>query len=123
MSMKFEFYRKSLIRFAIVLLVLAALPFSFELILLIDIGGLDLAITFMMLYLGTAYRQVVAKWDAFKQELRLFVRFVSELYMFQPRIFLPHVAASSIVVILTSSALLACLFWIPLMYVSSGFIL
>ena len=120
--MKIELNRKTLIKLACFALLLMVLPFSFELILLVDIGGFDLALTFLMVYLGSVVTLLQAKWDNFKREVAAFVLFVSQLYMFRPRVFLPHLAVSSLVVSLTCSLFLACLFWVPLMYVSSGFI-
>lgn len=122
--MKFNFRvdRKSLIKIGLILVLLAILPFSMEMVLLIDIGGIDFALSFLVIYLGTLYNTILVKWDAFKRELRYLVVFLGELYMFKPRVLVPHVAVSSIVVSVTCSLFLACLFWIPLMYVSSGFI-
>ena len=122
--MKFDFKldRKMLIRIACLGLLLAVMPFSMELILLADIGGLDFALTFFMLYLGAVHNAVLEKWSNFKRGCTEFIVFASQLYMFKPKIFVPHVAASGIVLAITCSMFLAFLFWVPLMYVSSGFI-
>ena len=122
MKFRFELDRKTLIRIACIVLVIALLPFGPELVLLIDIGGIDFAVTFLMLYLATTYNILAAKWDNFKRELDLFIVFLSQLYMFKPKVLVPHAAASGLIVAFTCSLFLACLFWIPVMYVSSGFI-
>ena len=122
--MKFDFKldRKTLIKLACLVLLLAVMPFSMELILLADIGGLDFALTFFMLYLGSMHNTVLEKWSNFKRGCAEFIVFAAQLYMFKPKIFVPHVAVSGVVLSVTCSMILACLFWIPLMYVSSGFI-
>ena len=122
--MKFDFKldRKTLIKIACLILLLAVMPFSMELILLADIGGLDFALTFFMLYLSAMHNAVLEKWADFKKGCAEFIVFASQLYMFKPKIFVPHIAASGIVLAVTCSMVLACLFWVPLMYVSSGFI-
>lgn len=122
MKFKFELDRKTLIRFACIILILALLPFSFELAFLIDLGGIDFAITFLMLFLASSYHALLDKWETFKSDLRAFFVFLAQLYMFKPRIFVSHATASGIILTLTSCLFLACLFWIPLMYVSSGYL-
>ncbi|MBQ15098.1 MAG: hypothetical protein CMQ17_11970 [Gammaproteobacteria bacterium] len=111
-----------LIRLGCLLLLLAVLPFSMELILLIDIGGIDFALTFLIFYLGATYNTLIVKLDNLKRDVSDFGFFISGLYMFKPRVFVPHATASGVLIVLTCSVFLTCLFWIPVMYVSSGFI-
>lgn len=122
MKFKFELDRKTIIRIICLAIVIALLPFSFELVFLIDIGGIDFAVTFLMLYLASIYNVLAVAWDNFKRELRGFIVFLSELYLFKPKVLLPHAAASGLIVAITCSLFLACLFWIPALYLSSGFI-
>ena len=78
MKLEFKFDRKTLIKIACLGLLFLVLPFSFELVFLIDIGGLDFALTFFMLYLGSTYYALLEKWVRFKQELASFVVFVGQ---------------------------------------------
>jgi len=119
---RFRMDRKMLIRLGCLLLLLAVLPFSMELILLIDIGGIDFALTFLIFYLGATYNTLIVKLDNLKRDVSDFGFFISGLYMFKPRVFVPHATASGVLIVLTCSVFLTCLFWIPVMYVSSGFI-
>lgn len=119
--MRLKLDKKTLIKIGLILILIAILPFSMEMVLLIDIGGMDFALTFLLMYLSTFYNSVLVKWDNFKRELVYFTSFVASLYMFKPRVFVPHVAASSVIIAFTCSLLLACLFWIPVMYASTGF--
>ena len=122
MKFKFDLDKKTLIRIGCIVLIIAMLPFSFELAFLIDLGGIDFAVAFLLLFLSANYNLLAVKWDGFKREVASFVVFLAELYMFKPRVFAPHVAVSGIIVCISCSVLLACLFWIPVMYVSSGFV-
>ncbi|HAJ75840.1 MAG TPA: hypothetical protein DCM64_05245 [Gammaproteobacteria bacterium] len=122
MKFKFELNQKNLIRIACIVMVIALLPFSFELVFLIDIGGIDFAVTFLMLYLASTYNILMAKWNNFRSEFGGFILYLSQLYMFKPKVFVPHATASGLIVAFTCSLFLACLFWVPVMYVSSGFI-
>ncbi|MDP6094669.1 MAG: hypothetical protein QGG67_01540 [Gammaproteobacteria bacterium] len=122
MKFRFRMDRKMLIRLGCLLLLLAVLPFSMELILLIDIGGIDFALTFLIFYLGATYNTLIVKLDNLKRDVSDFGFFISGLYMFKPRVFVPHATASGVLIVLTCSVFLTCLFWIPVMYVSSGFI-
>ena len=123
MKLDFKINRKILVRIGWLLLLLAILPFSFELIFLIDIGGIDFALTFLILYLGTFFNTLVEKSDNFKREVSRSVYFLAQLYMFRPRIFLSHATASGLVLAVTCSVFLACLLWIPAIYLSSSLIL
>lgn len=122
MKFKFELDRKALVRIACIILILALLPFSFELAFLIDLGGIDFAVTFLMLFLATSYNVLLVKWDNFKRELSNSLVFLTQLYMFKPKVFVPHATASGLILTFTCSLFLVCLFWIPVIYVSSGFI-
>ncbi len=122
MKFKLELDRKTLIKIACIVLIIALLPFSFELVFLIDIGGIDFAVTFLMLYLASTYSILAAKWNNFKRELGGLTVFLSQLYMFKPKVFVPHAIASGLILAFTCSLFLVCLFWVPVMYVSSGFI-
>ena len=119
--LKIKLDRKTLIRISCLLLLIMVLPFSLELILLIDIGGIDFALTFLMVYLGTIYNTIVVKLDTLKREVSSFLQFLAQLYIFKPKVFVSHATASGVVIALTCSIFLACLFWIPTIYVSSSF--
>jgi len=122
MKFKFDLNQKNLIRIACIACIIVLLPFSFELAFLIDLGGIDFAITFLMMFLASNYNLLLARWEAFKQDLAGFLRFLAELYLFKPKVFVPHTVATGIIMSFTCSLFLACLFWIPAMYASSGFI-
>ncbi|HJO10719.1 MAG TPA: hypothetical protein QGI39_01590, partial [Gammaproteobacteria bacterium] len=94
MKFRFRMDRKMLIRLGCLLLLLAVLPFSMELILLIDIGGIDFALTFLIFYLGATYNTLIVKLDNLKRDVSDFGFFISGLYMFKPRVFVPHATAS-----------------------------
>jgi len=77
--MKWKLDKKTLTRIGLILILIAILPFSFEMVFLIDIGGVDFALTFLVMYLGAFYNTLLAKWDSFKRELFYFVSFIATL--------------------------------------------
>jgi len=78
MKRKFELSKQNLIKLGLLLLLLALLPFSFELVFLIDIGGLDLAISFLALSLGSLHLALLEKLDKLKRDVSAFLFFYSE---------------------------------------------
>ena len=93
-----------------------------ELVFLVDLGGIDFAVTFLMIYLSTICNLLVVKFDKFKRDVSTFFLFLADLYMFRPKTFVSHVSASSVLVALTCSVFLTCLLWVPVIYLSTGFI-
>ncbi len=121
--MKFKFDRISLLKFACLVILMAAISFgAIELVFLIDLGGLDFAVTFLLVYFATIRDTLIYKFRALKSDIGDAIVFLSGLYIFQPKVFVSHASASGVLIALTCSVILACLLWIPLIYVSSGFI-
>lgn len=122
--MKFRFNpdRKTLIRIAALILLFIVLPFSLEMLFLMDLGGIDFALAFLFIFLGSSRHALLVRWESFKADVAAFVRFMAELSMFKPRVFVPHVAVSGIILSIGCSVLLLGLFWVPLIYASSGFV-
>lgn len=120
--MKIQLNRETLIKLCGILLLLAILPFAVELFFLIDVFGFEFTVSFLFLYLGAIRDRVLVKIQEIKHQALSFVFFIASLYMFQPRVFISHSVASGVVVTLTCSALLATVFWLPAIYLSSGFV-
>ncbi len=120
--MKLRFNRETLVKIGCVLLLMAVLPFAMELIFLIDVFGIEFTISFMFLYLGAMRDRLLLRVQELKQQFVCFMLFVTSLYMFQPKVFVSHSVASGIVISLTCSVLLAYVFWLPAIYLSSGFV-
>jgi len=120
---EFQVDRKLLLK-SLVLLVLftAILLGAVELVLLVDLGGIDFAVAFLLVYFAAIRDTIIYKVRVLKSEIDAAIDYLSELYIFQPKIFVSHVGASGIIVTFTCSVFLACLMWVPLIYVSSGFV-
>ena len=124
--MKFDFKKSTLIKLVLVLGLLAVapflVPFTIEFIIIADLMGLEALIVFLLAYgksiIGTVHVRAL--------QVRLHIcstaLLIAELYMFKPRIYLSHATISSLVMIFTSSVVLACIVWLPVMFVSAGYI-
>ncbi|MDX1490235.1 MAG: hypothetical protein R3332_03050 [Pseudohongiellaceae bacterium] len=91
-----------------------------EALLLIDIGGIDFAVTFLLFYFAVIRDTIAFKYQCLKDDIRNFLDYVSGLYMFRPKIFLSHLSASGLIVAVTASVFFACVLWLPVIYLSSG---
>lgn len=121
--MKFEFNRTNLLRaLCLFVLIVAMFMGAIELVFLVDLGGIDFAVTFLMVYFASIRDSLLYKYRVVKSEVQLTLKYLSELYMFKPSIFASHASASGVLVALTCSVFLALLLWLPLIYLSSGFI-
>ena len=120
--MKFRLDRTTVLKsVCLVILIVAMLFGAVELVFLVDLGGLDFAVTFLLVYFASIRDSLIYKYRIFKSEIGVALIFLSQLYIFQPKVFVSHVSASGLLVALTCSVFLACLMWVPLIYVSSGF--
>lgn len=112
--------KDKLIKWGSILFLIAVLPFAMELILVIDVFGLEFAASFAFLYLGMMRDRLLLRWHGFKQECAAFMLFIATLYLFQPRTVLSHSLASSVLIALTCSLFMAAAIWLPAIYLSTG---
>ncbi len=107
--------------FLTILLVAISLG-AIELVFLVDLGGIDFAVSFLLIYFVSIRDALIYKFRTLKSHLNEIIVLLSGLYMFQPKVFVSHVSASGVLVAVTCSVFFACLLWLPLIYFSSGFI-
>lgn len=107
------------IGFLLILLMIA--PFAIEIVFLADMVGVEFAILFAVFYLKDIVNRLIEKWLELKESLKGFIRLLTELYVFRPRIYFSHLAASTTLLLLTSSVFFACLIWLPPVYLSVGY--
>jgi|SRR5690554_1694227 len=121
--MKFRFKKSTLIKFGLIvaLLIIAPflVPFALEFVILADLMGLEALIVFLLASGRSVINLVRIRLQELSSHIGETLILVSEVYMFRPKIFLGHAAASSLVVVCVSSALLACALWLPVMLASS----
>ncbi len=105
-----------------VMIILAVAPFAMEVVLLADVAGAEFAVFFLIFYLKTTAYALYERWLAFKHEVLAICSLLAQLYLFRPRVLASHLAASSLILAITSSALLCCILWLPPLYFSSGYL-
>ena len=121
--MKLKFDRTTLLKIACLIILIIAIFFgAIELVFLVDLGGLDFAVSFLLVYFASIRDTLIYKYRVLKSNIGNAFVALSKLYMFQPKVFVSHAPASGVLIALTCSVFLACLLWVPLIYVSSGFI-
>jgi len=103
-----------------IMIILAIAPFALEFVLLADVAGAEFAVLFLFYYLKTTAYAVLERWLEFKRSLLAVCALLAELYCFKPRIFASHIAASSLLLLVTSSLLFSCMMWLPPLFLSSG---
>lgn len=121
--MKFEFRKSTLIKFALILVILAlapfALPFTLEFIIVADLMGLEALIVFLLSYAKSTLGSLRARTDEACRNVTRTLGLVAELYIFKPKVYIGHATVSSVVIICASSVLLACTVWLPVMLASA----
>ncbi len=117
-----RFDRDTLIKWGSILFLIAVLPFAMELILVIDVFGLEFAASFAFLYMGMARERLLVRWREFKKDVTDMLLFFGKLYLFQPRVIVTHSIGSSVLLAFACTSIFACALWIPAFYLSSGFV-
>ncbi len=121
--MKFKFDRTTFFRLVCLLILIAAMSMgAIELVFLVDLGGIDFAVAFLLVYFAAIRDTLIYKYQVLKSGIGEFFVYLSGLYIFQPKVFVSHALASGVLVALTCSVFLGCLLWVPPIYISSGFI-
>lgn len=121
--MNIEFNRKNLLRILCLFVLIVAISMgAIELVFLVDLGGIDFAVTFLMVYFATIRDTLIYKFRIVKSELDRTLIYLSELYLFKPRVFASHATASSVLILISGSVLFACLMWLPAIYLSSAYL-
>ncbi|MDO9319446.1 MAG: hypothetical protein Q7V56_14790 [Gammaproteobacteria bacterium] len=121
--MKIKFDRTTLLKFVCLIILFVALFMgAAELVLLVDLGGIDFAVTFLLVYFATIRDAISYKYRNLKSGLNELIAYASGLYMFRQRVFVSYLSVSSLIVAMTASLFFACLLWVPLIYVSSGLV-
>ena len=103
-----------------ILIILAVAPFAFEVVLLADVARAEFAVFFLIYHLKTTAYIIPQRWLEFKRSVFAACSLLAEMYCFRPRIMASHLAASSLILVLTSSLLLSCLMWLAPLYLRSG---
>ncbi len=118
--MKIKVDRALLIKAGFILVILVAIPFLPELLVFIDVAGIDLAIAFFTLYFATGYESFKRRLLSIKVEIAESYKIITQLYMFKPKVYCVHAVASSAFLVITGSIIFSTLLWFPVVLLSSG---
>ncbi|MDP2285223.1 MAG: hypothetical protein Q8L06_13870, partial [Pseudohongiella sp.] len=97
-------------------------PFTLEFIIVADLMGLEALIVFLLAYGKSIIGSIYMRLSEMRSNVGQTVLLIAELYMFKPKIYLGHATVSSLVLVFASSIMLACIVWLPVMYMSAGYI-
>ena len=120
--MKFNFDRNAKIKiFLIVAVIVAApyfAPFAIDFIILADFMGLEALLVFLFAYSRPVFLAIHSRFAEFRSSIAATASLVAQLYIFKPRIYVPHAAASAVLMVFACSFFLACVVWLPAMMMS-----
>lgn len=124
--MKFEFKKSTLIKLGLILVLLAVapflVPFTLEFIIVADLMGLEALIVFLLAYGKSVIGSIHMRLSEMRRNVGQTVLLIAELYMFRPKVYLGHATVSSLVLVFASSVMLACIVWLPVLYMSAGYL-
>ncbi|MDO9475124.1 MAG: hypothetical protein Q7L07_00335 [Pseudohongiella sp.] len=124
--MKIEFKKSTLIKLGLILVLIVVapfiVPFTLEFIIVADLMGLEALIVFLLAYGKSIIGSIYMRLSEMRSNVGQTVLLIAELYMFKPKIYLGHATVSSLVLVFASSIMLACIVWLPVMYMSAGYI-
>ena len=101
-----------------IVLLLLATPFMPELIVLIDIAGIEAAATFLALYFATTVQYVVTNIKLASRHIVETFHILTNSALLQPKNCLFHLGTTAIVLLFTGSTALACGIWVPIFAMS-----
>lgn len=118
--MKLRFNKDKWKKIAIVVLFLLVLPFLPEMMLMVDIVGIEIAITFLVFYLKHHWQLVWHYLHRLKAELIEIYCILTHAYLFQPKVYFSHVSVSVLILVVTGSTVFSTLIWTPAVFMSAG---
>jgi len=119
--MKIKFDKETLLKTALIVAVLIVLPFSVELVFLVDLVGLEIVAIMLLVYMRSITTALQYHSGRMKQDLVDTCCLLSGLVMFEPKVYAVHLSLSGIFLLLLESILFAYIVWLPVMLLSSGY--
>lgn len=120
--MKLKFEKSVMIKLAILsILIIAApfiVPFVVEFLVMADLMGLEALILFLIYHARHAIAETLYRLRTATAHIATTVLMLAPIYVMQPKVFLSHGIASSIIIVFACSALLALAIWLPPLYLS-----
>ncbi len=84
-------------------------PFALEFVLIADLMGLEATIVFLALSGKHWWRVLTLRRSSLSQHVAETAALVAELYLFRPRVYLPHATVSAQCGVLAGSVFLFCM--------------
>ncbi|MCO7224114.1 hypothetical protein [Pleionea sp. CnH1-48] len=103
-------------------MIIVAAFFAPELMILIDVGGIDLAFGFLLYYYKPVIEWFKAKIDAIKAELQIARDIIVNSALSRPKVFTLNTAYCSICLLVTGSLLFSFSFFLPALMVSGAYV-
>lgn len=120
--MKLKCEKSVVIKLAILsILIIAApfiVPFVVEFLVMADLMGLEALILFLIYHARHAIAETLYRLRMATTHIAVTVLMLAPIYVMQPKVFLSHGIASSIIMVFACSALLALAIWLPPLYLS-----
>lgn len=114
-KMFFERVADEIKKVVMLLIIIAALPFAFELLLFVEIAGIETAYACLMIMIAPLTQLVFSTAEYVKCFLTKLYSRVQNHPVFRPNIYVSHVLAGSFVIILTGSLFLSTMVWLPVL--------
>ncbi len=121
--MKFKLDKGLAIKIACIAVFMLIAPFAMEFIILAEMVGIEALILSFAYYYKSSLTLLVHNWRRLQQSIYDFFQYLSSLYMFQPKSCLVHGSASFVILFFSGSIILSFYLWVPVMIMSSHYIL
>lgn len=119
-----KLHKNTLIKLAIIAAVFIiapfAAPFALEFVLMADLLGLEALLLFLLLQSRHLLNTVMSRLSTWIDDVLASLTLLTSLYIFQPKIFVPHAIGSSAIVLFACSLSFALALWIPPLLLSSN---
>ena len=100
------------------LLILVAAAIAPEIVLLLDFGGIELALSFLLLYYKPLYLWLQSKFHWVYSQIKLFCIIFFNCGLFQPKIFTTHAVFCLVAMFVTGSLAFSVGLFLPAMLVN-----
>ena len=94
-------------------IIIAALPFAFELLIFVEVAGIETAYACLLIMIAPFTQLVIRTAERVKCTLTIIYSRAQSHPVFQTKIFASHVLAGSFIILFTGSLFLSTIVWLP----------
>ncbi|WP_416308377.1 hypothetical protein [Neptunicella sp. SCSIO 80796] len=120
--MNFLQQRPRLKKVLMLLVLLAAAPFALELLIFIEFGGIEAAFGCLLIMLKPFQHWISPKVQDVREVFSQVMLSLQQHRLSQPSVYFGHVAATTIMLLLSSSILVSACLWIPVLAINGQII-